>query len=161
MGADPSPRVTDPQPRLVQTSVGGIALTDEGPHGASAILCVHGVPGSSRDWRYLAPLLAPTLRVVRLEMPGFGASPPGADDTIDGWARVTTAVADSLGLERFVLMGHSYGGGGGDPCHRAIAGPRLGAGPDRAYWGEATSGLRRAAGSAQDVRRRHRESRDS
>lgn len=110
--ADEVPAPTDPPARLVATRGGRIAVSEEGPAGALAILCVHGIPGSRRDFRYLAPLLATRHRVLRLEMPGFGESPPDGAARLDGWAQVLLAVVEALGLERFALLAHSFGGGG-------------------------------------------------
>ena len=93
------------------TRCGPIAVAGEGPEGALPLLCVHGIPGSHRDFRYLAPLLAGRLRVLRVEMPGFGGSPADGRGTLDSWADVLLAVADALGLERFALLSHSFGGG--------------------------------------------------
>ncbi len=102
---------SDPPTRPLATAVGVICVAEEGPTGAPAVLCLHGIPGSVRDFRYLGPALAARLRVVRLELPGFGASPAGPVDTLAGWADAAIAAADALDLERFVLLGHSFGGG--------------------------------------------------
>jgi len=104
------PPTSDPKPRLVTTAVGPIALTEEGPGNGPALLCVHGIPGSSRDFRYLVPHLSDVFRVIRLEMPGFGSSPPGAC-SLAGWAAIPGAVAEALGLDGIVVLGHSFGGG--------------------------------------------------
>jgi pimeloyl-ACP methyl ester carboxylesterase len=112
--ADPvSLPTSDPAPRRLDLAQGALTYTDEGPPEAPAILAVHGVPGSGRDFRYLAPQLTTALRVVRIDLPGFGGSAPVADAvaTLGGRARVVLAVADALGLRRFAVMGHSMGGG--------------------------------------------------
>jgi pimeloyl-ACP methyl ester carboxylesterase len=88
-----------------------VAISDEGDGHAPAVLCLHGIPGSRRDFRYLAPLLAPAFRIVRLEMPGFGDSPDGGRPSLSVWAASTLAVADALELEEFHLLAHSFGGG--------------------------------------------------
>jgi pimeloyl-ACP methyl ester carboxylesterase len=88
------------------------------------VLCLHGIPGSARDFRYLGPQLAVRLRVVRVELPGFGSSVAGEVATLPGWAEVTVAVADALGLERFTVLGHSFGGGAA-LLAGALAGERL------------------------------------
>src|SRR5262249_36252159 len=90
---------------------GPLAFVDEGPRGAPALLAIHGIPGSVRDFRYLAPLLSGHLRFVRLELPGFGGS-AAADEalSLDGRARAVLALADHLGLARFSVLGHSMGG---------------------------------------------------
>ena len=102
---------TDPEAKIVETRSGAIAVSFEGPEKALPVLCVHGIPGSRRDFRYLAPLLAERVRVLRVEMPGFGESPADGRGTVSGWADVLLAVADALELRRFALLSHSFGGG--------------------------------------------------
>ncbi len=115
---------SDPPTRPLDTPLGTISVAEEGPSGATAVLCLHGIPGSARDFRYLGPPLAERLRVVRVEMPGFGGSAAGAVATLPDWAEVTVAVADALGLERFAVLGHSFGGGAA-LLAGALAGQRL------------------------------------
>ncbi|HUG53993.1 MAG TPA: alpha/beta hydrolase [Vicinamibacteria bacterium] len=104
---------TDPEPRRLALAGGVLAYSDEGPPGAPALIAVHGIPGSGRDFRYLAPQLTPALRVIRIDLPGFGGSTPVADAvaTLRGRARAVIALADALGLDRFAVLGHSMGGG--------------------------------------------------
>ncbi len=109
--AGPLPAPSDPPGRLVETAAGTVAISDEGPVDGLPILCVHGVPGSRRDFRYLAPLLAVRFRVLRVEMPGFGDSPAGPDESLSAWAEILLALPAALGLERFALLAHSFGGG--------------------------------------------------
>jgi pimeloyl-ACP methyl ester carboxylesterase len=103
---------SDPPPHQVELPQGVVSYTDEGPAAAPPLLAVHGVPGSVRDFRYLAPHLTDALRLVRVDLPGFGGSAPGEDAvrTLAGRARVLTALADLLGFERFAVLGHSMGG---------------------------------------------------
>jgi pimeloyl-ACP methyl ester carboxylesterase len=108
---DDAPLTSDPEPRPVPTAVGTVAVAEEGPPDAPAVLCVHGIPGSSRDFRYLGPVLAPAFRVLRVEMPGFGRSPASDIHTVSGWARVVSALRDALALDRPLLLAHSFGGG--------------------------------------------------
>ncbi len=103
------PEPTDPVPRLVRTVRGPVGVAEEGPPGGCPIICVHGIPGSSRDYRYLGPLLARRYRVLRLDMPGFGIAPRDAVLSVEGWSEVPLAVADALGLRRFLLASHSFG----------------------------------------------------
>src|SRR5262245_31297946 len=104
--------VSDPPPQQVELPQGQVSYTDEGPAGAPALIAVHGVPGSVRDFRYLAPHLTGAVRFIRVDLPGFGGSPPVEDAvrTLGGRARVLRELADVLGLERFAVIGHSMGG---------------------------------------------------
>lgn len=103
--------VTDPEPRLITTREGDIGLTREGSVEALPVFCFHGLPGSTRDFRYLAPHLTCCAHVIRMNMPGFASSPVGQVRTVRDWARIPAAVADALGLERYALLAHSFGGG--------------------------------------------------
>jgi pimeloyl-ACP methyl ester carboxylesterase len=104
---------SDPEPRTLPMPHGPLTYVDEGPRDAPALIAIHGVPGSVRDFRYLAPQLTSSLRVVRVDLPGFGGSAPVADAvaTLGGRARVVMALADHLGLREFSVLGHSMGGG--------------------------------------------------
>lgn len=66
-----------------------------------------------RDFRYLAPPLTKRLRLVRVDLPGFGGSAPdeAAIRSLRGRGRAVLDLADHLGLKRFGLIGHSMGGG--------------------------------------------------
>jgi len=80
---------SDPEPRRAELPHGVVTYTDEGPAEAPVLIAVHGIPGSGRDFRYLAPQLLPARRVVRVDLPGFGGSAPALDAirTLRGRAR--------------------------------------------------------------------------
>jgi pimeloyl-ACP methyl ester carboxylesterase len=76
------------------------------------ILLLHGFPLDARMW---APQLeAPPQgwRVIAPDLPGFGSSPAGPDDTLtmDAAADAVAALAADLGLRRVVVAGLSMGG---------------------------------------------------
>jgi pimeloyl-ACP methyl ester carboxylesterase len=78
------------------------------------LILLHGFGGSTVMWDAVVPRLAAERRVVAIDLNGFGfterpASP--AAYTIAGQAALVLAVADRLGLARFDVGGHSYGGG--------------------------------------------------
>jgi pimeloyl-ACP methyl ester carboxylesterase len=104
---------SDPPLQQVQLGHGLLAYTDEGPAGAPALMAVHGIPGSVRDFRYLAPYLTDAVRLVRVDLPGFGGSAPSeaAVSSLEGRARVLAELADLLRLESYGVIGHSMGGG--------------------------------------------------
>jgi 3-oxoadipate enol-lactonase len=78
------------------------------------ILLLHGNAESSLAWYAWVPLLARRFRVVRPDMRGYGASTPMPRDfawtldiiIIDDYARLM----DSLGVQRFHLVGAKIGG---------------------------------------------------
>lgn len=102
---------SDPPVDILNTPAGKIAISREGDSKNPLLLCVHGIPGSHRDFRYLAPHLSDSFFVVRIDMPGFGDSPLGSINSVSGWAKVLLAVADFFRKKDFFLLGHSFGGG--------------------------------------------------
>lgn len=103
---------SDPEPQRLALAHGPLAYVDEGPRDAPALLAVHGIPGSIRDFRYLAPELTRQLRFVRVDLPGFGASAPHARavSRLEGRVESLLDLADHLRLPRFGVLGHSMGG---------------------------------------------------
>jgi pimeloyl-ACP methyl ester carboxylesterase len=77
-----------------------------------AILLVHGNSESSRAWTQWVPYLAGTYRVVRLDLPGFGAStaPPDYRWSAPEVAADIGRFLDALKIERCHLIGAKYGG---------------------------------------------------
>ncbi|MGH9887790.1 MAG: alpha/beta fold hydrolase, partial [bacterium] len=102
---------SDPEVVRFARASGLLTFTDEGPRDAPALVAVHGIPGSVRDFRYLAPQVSGALRVVRLDLPGFGGSTPEAFGvgSFDGRVRAVLELADHLGLAQFAVLGHSMG----------------------------------------------------
>ncbi|MDP6944603.1 MAG: alpha/beta fold hydrolase, partial [Myxococcota bacterium] len=91
------------------TGLAGVAgYTDEG--AGPCVLLVHGLPGSHRDWRYLAACLD-GFRVVRLDMPGFGGSAHHRQaPSFQARADFVLDAITALGLTSPILLGHSMGG---------------------------------------------------
>ena len=85
----------------------------DGPEDAPAIVLLHGFPESHRTWRGVAPLLSGEFRLVMPDQRGFAGSDRPQD--VDAYATDILiddifALADTLGLERFSLVGHDWGG---------------------------------------------------
>ncbi|GAA4204762.1 alpha/beta fold hydrolase [Actinocatenispora rupis] len=72
-----------------------------------AVFWHHGTPNIGTP---PAPLLAPGLRFVSYDRPGYGGSDPHPGHTVASVAGDVAAVADALGIERFAVLGHSGGG---------------------------------------------------
>jgi pimeloyl-ACP methyl ester carboxylesterase len=88
-------------------------VTLGGPENAPAIFFLHGFPESSRTWRYQLADLARDYRVIAPDQRGFaGSSKPEdvANYTHDKPVADLFALADALGIDRFTLVGHDWGG---------------------------------------------------
>lgn len=100
-------------PPLRETRVAGARLTftDEGASHGTAFFAIHGVPGSVRDFRYLAPPLISFARLIRVDLPGSGGSEPrrAALRSLEVRAETILSLADHLGILRFGVIGHSMG----------------------------------------------------
>jgi pimeloyl-ACP methyl ester carboxylesterase len=101
---------SDPERRTAEGRDGPFTFTDEG--SGPAIVAVHGLPGSARDFRWLGAALPGTVRFVRLDLPGFGGTPrrSGPGPTIDERGAFVAGALAALDLSRCVLIGHSMGG---------------------------------------------------
>jgi pimeloyl-ACP methyl ester carboxylesterase len=76
-----------------------------------AIVLLHGMPGSRRDFKHLMPALRKVARVVALDLPGFGESPVTAAGLgIPERAEGVAQVLDHLDLRDVIVLGHSMGG---------------------------------------------------
>jgi pimeloyl-ACP methyl ester carboxylesterase len=78
----------------------------EGP----PLVLLHGIGMSKEVWRPVVPLLAREREVIAVDMPGFGASPPGPR-TLGGLADAVATFVSSLGIDRPHVAGNSLGGG--------------------------------------------------
>jgi pimeloyl-ACP methyl ester carboxylesterase len=78
--------------------------------GDAPIVYLHGVPTSSWDW---IPFLE-RFGGIAPDLPGFGrsAKPADFDYSIPGYDRFLEAFAGELGLDRFTLVMHDWGGVG-------------------------------------------------
>ena len=84
----------------------------DSPHGLRGhdLVFLHGQPGSADDWQQVSEQLPAQVRVVAPDRPGYGFSPQPPTG-FAGNARAVVDQLDSRGIQRAVLVGHSYGGG--------------------------------------------------
>lgn len=100
--------------RQVQLATGvtlNVALA--GDPRAPAVILLHGFPESHRTWRGMVPLLDSDFRLVMPDQRGFGGS--DRPQEVEAYRTETLiddlfALADALGLDQFVLVGHDWGG---------------------------------------------------
>lgn len=84
-----------------------------GDPSAPAMIFLHGFPESHRTWRHQLDDLAADYFVVAPDQRGFARSskPDGVENyTPDKPVSDLIALADHLGIGRFVLVGHDWGG---------------------------------------------------
>jgi pimeloyl-ACP methyl ester carboxylesterase len=100
--------------RTVALSTGiTMNVTEAGSPDGAPVILVHGFPESHRTWAKLAPLLGDKLRLIMPDLRGFGDSDRPQD--VAAYATDTLladlfALADALGVDRFALVGHDWGG---------------------------------------------------
>lgn len=113
---------SDPPRQSAWLPSGPFSYSDEGE--GPVLVAVHGLPGSIRDYRWLGAALAGRVRLVRLEHPGFGGTPrstrPGY--TLHDRVRFVLEAVDALGIGRYSVLGHSFGG----PVAMGVAAAQLG-----------------------------------
>ncbi len=87
-------------------------VRESGPRDAPVVVLLHGFASSLQTWDAWAEGLQKTHRVVRLDWPGSGLSPPDpANDYTDARSlQLLLALLDELGVQRASWVGHSMGG---------------------------------------------------
>lgn len=77
------------------------------------LMMVHGNPATHSLWRPISGPLAQERTVYMVDLPGFGRSPAPSSHAgfaLERIAHVLLDFADHHGLDRFDLVGHSFGG---------------------------------------------------
>jgi pimeloyl-ACP methyl ester carboxylesterase len=89
-------------------------LVEAGPAEATtAVVFVHGNPGSCDDWEPLADAVGATgLRALAFDLPDFGETiaPAGFEHSAIGYAGFVDAALGALGVEHAHLVLHDFGG---------------------------------------------------
>lgn len=85
----------------------------EGDPAAPAVILLHGFPESHRTWREIVPLLDERYRLIMPDQRGFAGSDQPQD--VDAYRTDVLiddifALADTLSLRSFALVGHDWGG---------------------------------------------------
>lgn len=77
-----------------------------------AVLFIHGILGSLRQWEHLIDAMDDDHRVVMPDLFGHGKSAkPFGDYSLSAHAAAMRDLLDHLGIERVTVVGHSLGGG--------------------------------------------------
>jgi len=93
------------------TEVCGLKIEYSDKGSGAPVVILHGWCTEREPYEPLADLVSFGYRAIAPSLPGFGGSeePPEAW-SVDQFADVICEFIVSLGLERVILMGHSYGG---------------------------------------------------
>jgi pimeloyl-ACP methyl ester carboxylesterase len=88
-----------------------VGYTDFGRADQTAVLWCHGGPGSRLEAMSLGPVASDAgLRIIGIDRPGYGKSSLKPGRSIADWVPDGLAVADHLGIQRFIAVGVSTGG---------------------------------------------------
>ncbi|MCB1476300.1 MAG: alpha/beta fold hydrolase [Rhodobiaceae bacterium] len=103
-----------PQGRIIDVDGVKVHVLEAGPKDAPAVVLVHGASGNALDQMLgLGQVLAQTRRVIAFDRPGLGYSerPDRAGiSTPTGQARLFASAMAAIGLEKALVVGHSWGG---------------------------------------------------
>ena len=99
------------EPTMLRVKGDGIELQmAEWPGDGETVLAVHGLTANCRSFDEVAAALAPTHRVLAVDLRGRGLSDkPDTGYSSQHHVADLAAAADDLGVESFFLMGHSLG----------------------------------------------------
>ena len=96
--------------RLRFRRVGDVSLLEAGQ--GEPLLMLHGLGGTKISFLPTVSALAPAMRTIAMDMPGFGDSgkPVGASYGPRMFSEWAVRLLDDLGIERAHVLGHSLGG---------------------------------------------------
>jgi pimeloyl-ACP methyl ester carboxylesterase len=94
--------------RYVDLPSSTVNVMDYGGSGPLMVL-IHGLGGSIANWDVVAPRWAERCRVLALDLPGFGLSPPGRDWALETLEEAVVELIEHLG-GRALVVGNSMGG---------------------------------------------------
>lgn len=110
LAATAGPRPGRLEVRCVRTAAGRLSTLQAG--AGAPVVMLHGLGATKASFLPTIAALAPTFRVIALDLPGFGdaSKPLGAAYDAPFFARAVVDGLDSLGIRRAHLVGHSLGG---------------------------------------------------
>jgi len=93
---------------MSSSHINGLWIEDSGS-GDEAVLCIHGLGGSSNFWSPILPAFG-EFRIIRPDLAGAGRSTEHANSlSISGHVTSLIGVLDALGIERVHVAAHSMG----------------------------------------------------
>ena len=105
---------TQVQPKSKNITANGINLhyLDWGTEGQPPMVLLHGLRGHANVWEDVAVALCNDYHVYSLDQRGRGDTDhaPGGDYSTDAFVADLAGFVDAIGLDKFILFGHSMGG---------------------------------------------------
>lgn len=99
----------EPEPTGSFTAVDGLRIRYlEHPGADPAVVLVHGMPGTADDFDAVTAQLSGR-HTIAVDRPGYGYS-TGGRRSFDGQVAALHDLLDRLGIERPIIVGHSWGG---------------------------------------------------
>lgn len=102
-----------PQKRIALATGVSLDVVDIGPRDGEALIFLHGFPESHRTWRHQLAHLSDRYRCIAPDQRGYRHSdkPEGAENySADKLTADIFALASALGIDRFTIVGHDWGG---------------------------------------------------
>ena len=100
--------------RVELRALPGVTLhvRDTGPREGQVLLMLHGFGASLHTWETWAEKLSENYRVIRIDLPGSGLSPPDPSGIYTDLRteQILLALLDQLDVAQVTLIGHSIGG---------------------------------------------------
>jgi pimeloyl-ACP methyl ester carboxylesterase len=79
--------------------------------GGPTVLCLHGITSQAHTWDQVAEALSPRYRVIAMDQRGHGdTDKPSTGYSPKDQVADVDLLAQALGINQFILMGHSMGG---------------------------------------------------
>jgi pimeloyl-ACP methyl ester carboxylesterase len=106
-------RYTNNASKFINVAGARAHVRDEGNPDGIPVVLIHGAGGSLHVWEGWVRELGSKARLISMDLPGHGLTGawPRQEYTVEAYADFVEALVDELKLDRFVLVGHSLGGG--------------------------------------------------
>jgi len=103
--------IIEPQDRTVDVDGLNMHYLEWGNPAKPTIVLLHGLRGHGHSWDDVSEALSPDLHVLALDQRGRGLTDwaPDGDYSTEAFVGDLVGFCRALGLEKFILMGHSMG----------------------------------------------------
>ena len=99
-----------PESKLIKINGLSLHYLDWGNSNSAPVVLLHGLCGSAHYWDFFASSIASEYHVIALDQRGHGNSSWANSYGPKAYVLDLETFTDNLGLDKFVLIGHSMGG---------------------------------------------------